>query len=164
MTYSAQTFSVGQVLTAAQMQQIDTNIKDHVHGASGVAYHDLTRYQNALGADVALNNTANFFDGPSVAQGTSGTWFASGHVTIKSTAAGAGFYIKLWDGTTVIAAATYTTPSANHTGVIHLAGYLASPAANIKISVRDLSDTSGSIVYNDSGTGKDSVLTAVRVA
>src|SRR2546426_953355 len=40
----------------------------------------LTPITNSLGADVALNNTANYFDGPSVAQGTSGTWFASGTV------------------------------------------------------------------------------------
>lgn len=35
--YSYQTFSVGQVLTAAQMQQVEDNIRDHAHGADGVA-------------------------------------------------------------------------------------------------------------------------------
>jgi hypothetical protein len=34
--YSYQTFSVGQVLTAAQVQQIEDNVRDHEHGASGV--------------------------------------------------------------------------------------------------------------------------------
>lgn len=34
--YSFQTYSVGQVLTAAQMNQEEINIRDHVHGTSGV--------------------------------------------------------------------------------------------------------------------------------
>jgi microcystin-dependent protein len=36
MAYSYQTFSVGQVLTAAQVQQIEDNIRDHEHGQDGV--------------------------------------------------------------------------------------------------------------------------------
>lgn len=35
MTYSYQTFSSGQILTAAQAQQCEVNIRDHVHGISG---------------------------------------------------------------------------------------------------------------------------------
>lgn len=62
----------------------------------------ITPLSNSLGADVPLNNTANYFDGPSVAQGTSGTWFASGTVTCKDTA-GASFFAKLWDGASVLA-------------------------------------------------------------
>src|SRR5512146_502647 len=40
---------------------------------------------NSLSGNVALNNISNFFDGPSVAQGTGGTWFASGTVTLTDT-------------------------------------------------------------------------------
>ena len=36
-TYSFQSFSVGQVLTAAQMDQVEANIRDHQHGVSGVS-------------------------------------------------------------------------------------------------------------------------------
>lgn len=32
MAYVAQTFTINQILTAAQMNQVETNIKDHVHG------------------------------------------------------------------------------------------------------------------------------------
>lgn len=35
--YSYQTFSVGQVLTAAQVQQIEDNVRDHQHGIDGVS-------------------------------------------------------------------------------------------------------------------------------
>lgn len=37
MAYSFQTFTLAQVLTAAQMNQVEVNIRDHVHGTSGVA-------------------------------------------------------------------------------------------------------------------------------
>ena len=37
MAYSFQTFSVGEVLTATKMNQIEVNIRDHEHGLSGVS-------------------------------------------------------------------------------------------------------------------------------
>lgn len=118
----------------------------------------------SLGADVALNNTANFFDGPSVAQGTVGTWFASGQVTITDTASGAAYFLKLWDGTTVIDSAAVNTTAASILGVVSLSGFLASPAGNIRISVRDITSVSGKIIFNSSTNSKDSTITAFRIA
>jgi len=40
MAYSYQTFSVGEILTATKMNQMSVNIRDHVHGAAGVALVD----------------------------------------------------------------------------------------------------------------------------
>ena len=37
MAYSFQTFSIGQVLTAAQMNQVEASIRDHAHGTAGVS-------------------------------------------------------------------------------------------------------------------------------
>lgn len=118
----------------------------------------------ALGADVDLNNTGNYFDGPSIAQGSTGTWWVTGQVTVLDTAGGAGFNAKLWDGTTVIASGSCTTNGGSHRFVIHLAGYLAAPAGNLRISVKDTSATTGKIKYNDSGNSKDSVISAMRIA
>ena len=36
MAYSFQTFSVNQILTSSQMNQVEVNIRDHAHGASSV--------------------------------------------------------------------------------------------------------------------------------
>ncbi len=36
MAYSFQTFTVAQVLTASQMNQVEVNIRDHVHGTASV--------------------------------------------------------------------------------------------------------------------------------
>ena len=116
---------------------------------------------NSLGADVAMNNTANYFDGPSVAQGTSGTWFASGNVTVTDTSA-ANIACKLWDGTTMIDS-SFPALSATFNVDVHLSGVLANPAANIKISCKDVSNTTGKIVFNASGNSKDSTITAYRI-
>lgn len=125
----------------------------------------LSSLTNSLSADVALNNLANYFDGPSVAQGTTGTWFASGTVTLNDTGASASnFYAKLWDGTTVISSAnTVHVATANLRTTISLSGVLASPAANIRISVRNLDSTAGVIEFNRTGNSKDSTLTALRI-
>ena len=119
---------------------------------------------NSLGGDVALNNTATYFDGPSVAQGTTGTWFASGTVTLVDTAGLAAFNVKLWDGTTVIASARSQSGAAGAPIAVSLSGYITNPAANIRISARDITSTSGKIVSNDTGNSVDSTITAVRVA
>lgn len=36
MAYSKQTFTIGQVLTAAHVNQIEDNVADHLHGSDGV--------------------------------------------------------------------------------------------------------------------------------
>jgi hypothetical protein len=119
---------------------------------------------NSIGSDVTLNNTANYFTGPTVAQGTSGTWFASGSVTMKDTAGAASFDVKLWDGTTVIASAQAASTGANNAVSISLSGFIASPAGNIRISVKDITSTSGLILFNQTSNSKDSTVTAIRIA
>lgn len=116
----------------------------------------------SLGADVALNNTANYFDGPSVAQGSTGTWFVSGTVTLFDTAS-AVFDVKLWDGTTVIASSRCHSTGAQSM-TLSLSGYIASPAGNLRMSAKDSTNTSGQIQFNVTGNSKDSTITAFRIA
>lgn len=117
---------------------------------------------NSLGADVLLNNTANFFDGPSTAQGTTGTWYASGTITLSETTT-AIMQCKLWDGTTIIAASEMVILSTTTVMSLALSGVLTSPAANIRISCKDATNTTGKIVFNVTGTSKDSTLTTMRL-
>lgn len=119
---------------------------------------------NSLGADVALNNTGNFFTGPTCAQGTSGTWLATGSVTLSDSAAAVNYEVKLWDGTTVIDSTKVNTDAAGRIVCVSLSGVLASPAGNIRISVKDLGATTGAILFNATGTSKDSTLTVVRIS
>lgn len=119
---------------------------------------------NALSGDVTLNNTGLYFDGPSIAQGVTGTWFVSGTVTVEDTTGATDFSVKLWDGTTVIASGAVTTGAANYRATITLSGFIAAPAGNLRLSVKDTSFTTGAIKFNRSGNSKDSIITAIRIA
>lgn len=166
-------YTVGMAFDSAATQSANTVYAGPSSGsATAPAFRALvpadlsmTPIANSIGADVALNNVANYFDGPSVAQGTSGTWFVSGTVTVYDTAGSATFYAKLWDGTTVISSAIITAYGAVSLPMsISLSGYIASPAANLRISVRDITSTSGQIRFNATGNSKDSTITAIRIA
>lgn len=126
---------------------------------------------NSLGANVNLTNTANYFDGPSIAQGSSGTWWVSGQVVVNDTNLGGGnISVKLWDGTTVIdSGATDLGVGGGIAGnlrkTISLSGYITSPAGNIRISVKnDTSTANTAILFNSSGNSKDSTISAFRIA
>jgi hypothetical protein len=123
-----------------------------------------TPITNSLGADVNLSSITTYFDGPSVAQGTVGTWFASGTVTFTDTVAAAALVdCKLWDGTTVIASGENRITAATAGTSMSLSGFLATPAANIRISCKDLSATTGKIQFNATGNSKDSTITVYRI-
>lgn len=119
---------------------------------------------NVLGADVLLNSTGSYFDGPSMAQGTSGTWFVSGSVVVTDTAGPAIIFCKLWDGTTIINSSAVTVIAATNSNIITLSGFIASPAANIRISCRAPNGTTGKILFNSSGNSKDSSIFGIRIA
>jgi hypothetical protein len=96
-------------------------------------------------------------------QGTSGTWFASGTVTVLDAAGSAAIGCKLWDGTTVIASGRNAQAGASNPTSIALSGYLASPLATSKISCRDFSGNNGLIKSNDTGNSKDGTLSVFRI-
>lgn len=124
----------------------------------------LSKLTNALTGDVSLSNTANYFPGPRVAQGTTGTWLAIGKVTVLDAAGAAQFRAKLWDGATVIDSAVQTSAAAGYVISMSVCGYITSPNDDIRIDVKDFSSTSGAIKFNSSGDSKDSTLTVIRIA
>lgn len=120
---------------------------------------------NSLASDVAMNNTANYFAGPAVAQGTAGKWFVSGTVTAYDTAGAANFHAKLWDGTTVIASAGANSAGSNALVSISLSGYISAPAGNLRIDVRDATSTSGVLAHDVTAVNNtDCTITAFRIA
>jgi hypothetical protein len=130
--------------------------------ATGTCAVSLSALNSALGADVALNSTVTYFPGPQVVQGTSGTWWASGTVTLSDSAVAA-FHCKLWDGTTIITSGVTQLSTANGSVTMTLSGPLANPAGNINISCKDVTNTTGSIKFNVSGNSKDSSLSVARI-
>jgi hypothetical protein len=139
-----------------------TGLSGGTFTTTGTCATSLTSVTNSLGADVLMNNTSNYFDGPSTAQGTSGTWFATGAVIVSDTGSAPQIFCKLWDGTTVIASTTMNVSSTNASENVALSGVLASPAGNIRISCKD-TVTTGVIRFNQSGNSKDSTLTVIRI-
>jgi hypothetical protein len=123
----------------------------------------LPSYTNSLTQNVPLNNTGQYFTGPQVAQGDLGTWFVSGTITFTDSSEGASVAAKLWDGTTVIASGYATVHLATEFNTISLSGVITSPAGNLRISAKGATSTSSSMLYNQSGNGKDSTITAVRI-
>lgn len=130
---------------------------------AGTVTVTITTVTNSLGADVALNNVANYFDGPSIAQGTSGTWYASGTVSLGVNA-GDAVDVKLWDGTTVISSMFVRAGTGSGATFASLSGVISSPAGNIRISAKNITSTTGAISFNSTGNSKDSTLTVLRIA
>lgn len=124
----------------------------------------LSTASNILGADVALNNTSNYFDGPSMAQGTSGTWLVTGYVTVRDTSAAAGFDARISDGTNIYASGRGNTVGTGSSTCIHLSAIVTSPAGNLRIQVQDVGSTNGLIQFNASGDSKDSAIFGIRIA
>lgn len=123
----------------------------------------IDKQTNALSGDVTLNNTGTFFTGPTLSL-TPGTWFVSGGVTLVDTAGGASFLVKLWDGATVIDSRNVADGAGNVALTTFLCGYIVvASTVDVKISVKDGSSTSGKILYNATGEGKDSSITALRI-
>lgn len=123
----------------------------------------LTYLTKATTADVLLNNVGTYFDGPSVAQGSSGTWYAFGTVCCVDTVGQAVINIKLWDGVSVFASARSLVAALNDTQAITVAGIIASPAGNIRISANDATSTSGKMIFNGTGLSQDSNITVIRI-
>jgi len=118
---------------------------------------------NSLAADVLLNNVSNYFDGPSIAQGSVGRWWVEGTITLIDTGTAAGFIVKLWDGTNVIASAIHNSAAAGSRVTVTLSGFISSPAGNLRISAKDATATTGKILFNGSGESKDSTISAFRI-
>lgn len=129
---------------------------------TGTLAVSLTTLTNTASSDLTLTTTG-YVDGPSVAQGTSGKWWAEGQVTVRDNAGVAVMAAKLWDGTTVINSAAVSIPAAGEIMVMSLAGVFTNPAGNIRISAIDQTSSRGLISFNQSGNSKDSTITVMRI-
>ncbi len=117
---------------------------------------------NSLGSPVNLSSTATTFLGPTVSQGTSGTWFVSGTVGITDTGGSNFTYAKLWDGTTIIDSGVARIAALGSQVTVSLSGVISAPVGNINISCNSNSAT-GVIAASFFGYAKDSTLTAIRI-
>jgi hypothetical protein len=125
--------------------------------------------QTFLGADVLLNNTGAYFDGPTTGSiGASGQiWLIIATASLVDTGSAANILFRIWDGTTSLTEAEVDTNAANGARSITLT-YLAtlSAATTFRLSAKDRSSTSGKIQSTSQNAGlanKSTSITAVRV-
>jgi hypothetical protein len=124
---------------------------------------NLTTTVAALGADLGLNT--GYLAGPSAAQGTSGTFYASGKVTVVDTGTANTISCKLWDGSgAAIDSGATTTPAANFKAILSLSGFMTNPAGNLQISCKATAAT-GTVylLYNFTGESLDSSIRVIRI-
>jgi len=118
---------------------------------------------NSLSGNVAISSAGTYADGPTVAQGTVGTWFASGSITVTSTTGPTNVYAKLWDGTTVMDSGNTVVTTAGLRTTISLSGFITSPSGNIRISAADPDGIPCTMEFNRTGTSKDCTVSVFRI-
>lgn len=128
----------------------------------GAMFPTFTTLTNSLGSNLSVVSSS-YTDGPSVSQGSSGTWFATGQVTVQDNTGSANFAILLYDGTTIVNSCLPVTPAATAPVVASLSGIITSPAGNLKLVVKNTTRSTGFILFNQSGGSKDSTISAIRI-
>ena len=114
----------------------------------------------ATTADITVSGGAGVYtDGPSVAQGTTGIWYASGTLTFGAPG-NTQPNVKLWDGTTVMASGGALLLGGDNL-TVSLSGIITNPAGNIKMSAA--SATTSTLKFNFTGNSADCTLTAFRI-
>lgn len=123
-----------------------------------------------LTSNVAINNTANFFDVVSTGSiGGAGQVFQiSGNIVVRDTAGAANFVLQVTDGTNIFASSALGTASLNFevnwsfSVVVVLTG-----AATIKVQARDTTSVNGQALATTAVTGgtanKASYITYTRI-
>lgn len=154
----------GQLVVGAVVATISDGTNFYlVGGGIPIGGFSANPVANSLSADVSITDSTNYFDGPSVAVGASGKFFASSTSSLKDSSSAGIYSAKLWDGTTLIASGTYTG-NATNPGCMTLSGFITNPVGNLRMSVRCTNTTTSKIIFNGSGNSKDSTITAFRVA
>ena len=123
-----------------------------------------------LGADVALNNTASFFNGPNTGPigGNGQTWWITAKASIRDSAGAAGIGAQIHNGTSAIDTGSGTTWAPNTELTIPLGAIVALTApATFTLQAKDPISTSGVLLTTGSASGvsnRATSITAVRLA
>jgi hypothetical protein len=131
-------------------------------GSTVTVAANLTNLTNSLASPAAFS-TGAFTDGPTVAQGASGTWHASGSISWTDTTANGAAVCKLWDGTTIIDTGAGSQGGTNQVQTISLSGNISSPAGNIRISCESIVNTTASMSSTAASQAKTSTVSVFRI-
>lgn len=136
-------------------------------GQISISTTTTTGFLTYLASSLSSNTlcSGNGTTGPSVAQGTSGVWYASGNVSFTDSATN-NCSARLTDGTSIIDAGVSTVPAASQFASIALSGVISSPAGNIRI-IATVGTTGTASLISTSNTPSPqtnlSTLTVIRI-
>ncbi len=120
-----------------------------------------TLVTKATTADIGIL-IGSYVDGPSVAQGTSGVWYAFGSLTLLSTPGNANYNFKLYDGTSIYVSGVTATVNTGSFVQVSLQAVAVNPAGNLRLAAGGVGAV-GTIKFNASGLSNDSYITAIRI-
>ena len=159
--------TAGRLAIGTALQQLRVNA-----GATALEYFSPSAAQTFLGSDVALNNTANYFNVVNTGSiGASGqVWSIRGVATVLDTAGNAQILVRIWDGSSTV----YVEVPVGFSLLSSSAGLVTpveailtlSGATTLHLSCKDLSSTSGVVKTTGSaGTAnKASWIIAQRIS
>lgn len=125
----------------------------------------LTDLTNSLGSDVAMSIANTWYDGPSVAQGVTGTFLVMATITYSSGSQPDQYQLRLTDGTTVFGATpVINSVTTSNPFSLSTSGIITNPVGNIKAQGLNTLNGNASMVHNASGQGKDCTINVVRIA
>lgn len=150
---------------ATNTADIVTNTSDIATLSALVAAFGASATSYILTGNVALNNTANYFVGPTITLPSTGTWVIFGYATLVDTAGAAAFIARLARSSTIFASSRNTSTGASNPTTIAIGAIISGTAADvINFECRDSASTSGLIAYDNSGNAKDSAMFGFRIA
>jgi hypothetical protein len=123
-----------------------------------------------LGANVALNNTSSYFNGPNTGSiGANGqTWLITATATFSDTAGAAFFEAAIHNGSSYVAATGMQSSATNFQAVVALSVVVTlSAATTFTLRGRDFNSTSGLLLTTGAAAAianKATSITAVRLA
>jgi hypothetical protein len=173
-TVTGQRFNVGNGATLST-GLVDGNLSYFPGNSAGVivsggqydsvlAPPSLTSLTGSVGADITMTPAATYFDGPSVAQGTVGTWLVTGTVSISGATVNDNIVAKLWDGATLISDLSQQSNGNSGLLAISLSGVITNPTGNLRITVMDVTTAGAKIKAGDGiDATKASTITAIRI-
>lgn len=140
-----------------------------IYAYYGSAWHRLPPkalgQTTSLGANVALNNTANFFNGPNTGSiGASGElWAIWGQATVTDTTGSANFALQIYNGSVALQRVYSSNVAANLNLNMSL-GVIVSLSAptTFTLQARDFTTASGTLFAND-GVISTTAISAMRL-
>jgi hypothetical protein len=129
---------------------IDDDFNAAVKAAGGAGY-EVAWFSNFITADIALPVANTLVTGPSIAQGTAGTWLVGGKLSFIDTASSAKFFGVMTDGTTSFAGGQVQTVGANLPAEINFGAIVGSPAGNLRLQLASATTTTGIMQHGSLG-------------